>query len=79
MLKSGIMVYPSGLANNLKCQKDIQVSKKEVEILKQCRHESIVCYIEDFYEDNKILIIMEFCSGGDLAKFIDEQKKLLPL
>ena len=32
-----------------------------------------------FYEDNKFLIIMEYCEGGDLAKFIDEQKQLLPV
>ena len=48
-------------------------------MLKKCHHESIVCYIEDFYEKNKILIIMEFCSGGDLAEFIDAQQHLLPV
>ena len=60
-------------------QQDITISKNEIEMLKKCRHDSIVNYIEDFYEDNKILIIMEFCSGGDLAKFIEKQKESLPI
>ena len=58
-------------------QEDFQKGKKEIEFLKKCRHGSIVSYIEDFYEQNMFLIIMEFCSGGDLAKFIDSQQQLL--
>ena len=48
-------------------------------MLKKCHHESIVCYIEDFYEQNKFLIIMGFCSGGDLAQFIQAQTQILPV
>lgn len=58
-------------------QEDVLKGRNEIEFLKKCRHGSIVSYIEDFYEHNMFLIIMEFCSGGDLAKFIDAQKKLL--
>ena len=35
-----------------------KTGKNEITMLKNCRHERIVCYIEDFYENNKILIIM---------------------
>ena len=58
-------------------EQDANVGKKEVELLKKCTHESIVCYIDDFYEESKLLIIMEYCDGGDLAKFIDSQKQPL--
>ena len=59
-------------------QQDLKAGRNEIDMLKQCRHESIVRYVEDFYERSKFLIIMEFCSGGDLAKFIDAQTQLLP-
>ena len=61
---------------------DVERDKKEIEILKKCQHESIVSYIEDFYEENEILIITEFCSRGDLAKFIEAKKqehRILPV
>ena len=60
-------------------EKDVNAGKTEVETLKKCRHKNIVAYIEDFYEDSKLLIIMEFCSGGDLAEFIRNQQELLPV
>ena len=60
-------------------EKDIVKGKNEVEILKKCLHKHIVSYIEDFYEDSRLLIIMEYCSGGDLAEFIDAQTKILNL
>ena len=60
-------------------KEDVKAAKNEIELLKKCRHESIVRYIEDFYEKSRFLIIMEFCSGGDLARFIKAQTKLLPV
>ena len=60
-------------------EQDVNAGKNEIEMLKLCRHEGIVCYIEDFYEESKLLIIMEFCDGGNLAKFIDAQTQLLPV
>ena len=60
-------------------EEDVNAGRNEINMLKQCLHESIVRYIEDFYERSKFLIIMEFCSGGDLAKFIDKQSQYLPV
>ena len=59
-------------------EKDVLKGKDEIEFLKRCHHESIVTYFEDFYEKSKFLIIMEFCSGGDLAEFIEAQTQFLP-
>ena len=59
-------------------ERDVFKRKDEIEFLKKCRNESIVSYIEDYYEESKLLIIMEFCSGGDLAEFIEAQTQFLP-
>ena len=48
--------------------------REEVKALKKCKHENIVEYFEDFYEKDHTLIVMEYCSGGDLAKLIEQQK-----
>ena len=60
-------------------EEDVKAGNNEIEILKLCRDENIVCYIEDFYEQSKLLIIMEFCVGGNLAKFVESQTELLPV
>ena len=59
-------------------ENDVLNGRNEIDFLKKCRHENIVSYIEDFYEKSKFLIIMEFCCGGDLAKFIIAQTQFLP-
>ena len=58
-------------------EENVETGRNEINILKNCRDERIVCYIEDFYENSKIQIIMEYCEGGDLAKFIAAQKQFL--
>ena len=54
--------------------KDANAGRQEIEILKQCSHENIVQYIEHFFEEGKVLIVMEFCRGGDLMELIKEKK-----
>ena len=76
------IVKPKNLVDNkekfilkeISCTKEnLKAGKNEIAMLKNCRNERIVCYIEDFYENGKILIIMEYCEGGDLSKFIEYQ------
>ena len=57
-------------------EKERQEAENEVEVLKSISHESIVNYVEYFFENKKYFLIMEFCSGGDLKKAIDGQKRL---
>ena len=47
----------------------------EVEILKSCNHENIVRFIDHFDGERKLHIVMEFCSGGDLAQALKQQRK----
>ena len=56
------------------CDQDVVSGKNEIEILKHCLHENIVQYIESFVEEGKILIVMEFCRGGDLMQLIKKQR-----
>ena len=48
--------------------------KEEIKALKLCNNKNIVKYIDDFYEKDFTMILMEYCPGGDLAKLIDKQK-----
>ena len=54
--------------------KDADAGKQEIEILKKCSHENVVQYIEHFFEDGKLNIVMEFCRGGDLMELIEKKK-----
>ena len=49
--------------------------RDEVQALKSCSHNNIVKYFDYFYEKGLTMIVMEYCSGGDLAKLIFSQKK----
>ena len=49
--------------------------ESEVNILKQCDHPNIVKFVEHFYDDTRIFIVMELCSNGDLKAAIAYQKQ----
>ena len=49
----------------------------EIEILKTMKHEHIVELRDFVWDDHYIYLVMEYCSGGDLSKFI-KKKKVLP-
>jgi len=48
--------------------------KDEVNALKKCTHNNIVCYIDDFIDEKYSRIIMEYCEEGDLGVFIRNQQ-----
>ena len=43
----------------------------EVDVMTQVRHPNVVAYEESFVEDDTLHIVMECCSGGDLAREIE--------
>ena len=47
---------------------------EEVKILRTLRHFNIVSYEESFFTDTQLVIIMEYCAGGDLAKVLQTYK-----
>ncbi len=58
-------------------EENAKAGRNEINMLKNCQNIRIISYIEDFYENSKIQIIMEYCEGGDLAKFIEAQSQFL--
>ena len=48
--------------------------RDEVQALKRCNHTNIVKYVDYFFEKGDSMIVMEYCSGGDLARVIHNQK-----
>ena len=53
-----------------------QSFKNEATILSKIKSEFVVKYIESFEENNFFNIVMEYCEGGDLEKFLLERKKI---
>ena len=50
---------------------------KEKEVMQKCKHPHIVKLLDEYKNGNKELyIVMEFCSGGNLAEFIDDHGRM---
>ena len=45
---------------------------KEAKILSTINNENVVKYIESFTENDTFNIVMEYCEGSDLKKYIEE-------
>uniref|UniRef100_A0A0G4GAF4 non-specific serine/threonine protein kinase n=1 Tax=Chromera velia CCMP2878 TaxID=1169474 RepID=A0A0G4GAF4_9ALVE len=50
-------------------------SFREVELLRQLKHTNVVEYKENFVINDMLVIIMEYCKGGDLSGAIKERRK----
>ena len=49
----------------------------EVDLLQSLNHPNIVAFQESFSTRNTIYLIMEYCSGGDLAQYLKAQNNYL--
>ena len=54
-------------------EREKQMAKNEIINLKTSNHKNIVKFVDDFYGKHCFQIVMEYCSGGDLADGIAEQ------
>ncbi|CAD8070738.1 unnamed protein product [Paramecium sonneborni] len=59
---------------NLK-SKEQEDSKREVLVLQKLKHPHIVQYIENFNENDTLIIIMEYCEEGDLSFHINRMSQ----
>jgi serine/threonine protein kinase len=55
-------------------REDIEKMENEAKILSSVNSEYVVKYYESFYSDHSFNIVMEFCDGSDLKKYIKEHK-----
>ena len=55
-------------------RKEQQDALNEVRLLAGVDHPRVVRYHDSFCEGGKLHIVMELCSGGDLAQLIERQK-----
>jgi len=60
-------------------KKTFQSLESEISILKKFQHENIVQLIDCFKSKNHVHLIMEFCSLGDLAKYLKSRKEISEL
>ncbi|OMJ92638.1 hypothetical protein SteCoe_4509 [Stentor coeruleus] len=55
---------------------DIKKVEQEVILMQRFSHPHIVKYIESFTTEADIIIIMEYCAGGDLAQLVSYHKSI---
>ena len=67
----------------IKCVQKTKMSKNEadaivaeISILKNIKHDFIVEMLDFQWDSRQIYIIMEYCGGGDLSKYIKKHVKL---
>lgn len=50
--------------------KDLELLKREIEVLKLCQHPSIIRFYDVFENQDYIYIVMECLSGGDCFTYL---------
>jgi serine/threonine protein kinase len=53
---------------------DIELMRREVEILKICQHPNIIRLLDIFENSDYIFIVMEHLKGGDLFSYLEKRK-----
>lgn len=55
-------------------QKDLELVRSEIDIMKLCRHKNVVRLLDHFENSEFIFIIMEYLAGGDLGNYCKKKK-----
>ena len=53
---------------------DVELQRREIEILKMCQHPHIIRLLDLFENQDYIYIVMEILSGGDLFSYLEKRK-----
>lgn len=53
-----------------------QLVKTEIKVLKSCKNDNVIRYIDSFQSERSVFICTEFCNGGDLEQYLDKKKTL---
>ena len=57
---------------------DVEMVKREIEILKLCQHPNIIRLLDVFENPDYIYIVMELLRGGDLFTYLDKRDFKIP-
>jgi len=55
---------------------DFELARNEIDVLKLCKHQNIIRFIDSFENYNYIYIVVEYLSGGDLKDFLDSNSNV---
>ncbi len=53
-----------------------ELVKTEIKVLKECKNENVIRYVDNFTSDKTIFIATEFCNGGDMEEYLGRKKTL---
>lgn len=52
-----------------------ELVQSEITVLKRCRSENVIKYIDSFSTDKEVFIFTEFCNGGDMEQYLAKKRK----
>ena len=76
-IKTGKKVAVKIMKKKQMTLQDIELQKREIEILKICQHPSIIRLLDIFENQDYIYIVMEYWKGGDLFNYLGKLKHYL--
>lgn len=53
-----------------------ELVQTEMRVLKQCKNENVIRFIDNFTSEKSVFIVMEYCNGGDLEGYLEKKKRL---
>jgi serine/threonine protein kinase len=54
--------------------KDLELQKREIEILKICQHPNIIRLLDIFENQTTLFLVMEYLQGGDMFDFLQTRQ-----
>jgi len=72
--KSGKHVAVKVMSKKEMSTSDMELQRREIEILKMCQHPHIIRLLDIFENQDYIYIVMESLSGGDLFTYLEKRK-----
>ena len=76
--KTGKQVAVKVMSKKEMSVQDVELQRREIEILKMCQHPHIIRLIDIFENQDYIYIIMEQLDGGDLFTYLEKRKFTIP-
>jgi serine/threonine protein kinase len=54
----------------------MELMRTEIRVLKECKNENVVRYVDNFMSEKSVVIVMELCDGGELQQYLDDKGRL---